>query len=120
VPIDANSLNAQQNIDRLLTEMARATVEAPNTDIALQAYNVIVDFDTIAADTPDHRAVRDAVKVIPTSWNISADELSTIDRASALILENDGCYRQLLADINAKGGPQGPSPTGCKTRVTRR
>ena len=118
-PIDANSLNAQQNIDRLLLEMARAAVEAPNTDIALQVYNVTVDFDTIAADTPGHRALRDVVKTIPTSWNIDADQLSTIDQASALILDNDGCYRQLLADLKATGGPQNPLSTGCKTRVTK-
>jgi NTE family protein len=119
VPIDANSLNAQQNIDRLLLEFARASVEVPNSDINLQVYNVAVDFDTIAADTSEHRTLRDAVKAVPTSWNISADQLSTVDQAANLILDNDGCYRQLLVELKATGGPQTPAPVGCKTRVRR-
>ena len=111
VPIDANSQNGQQALDDMLLEYAR------NSGKQLQVYNVDVDFDLMAADTDEHRALRDAAKAIPTSWNIDGNQLAIVDRAAHALLAGDACYQALLQDVGA--GPAGALPAGlpCKTRI---
>jgi NTE family protein len=120
VPIDANTANSQLALTNLLTEIGKGAAIASDAKFAgMKVYGVSIDFDQLPADTPQARALRDAVKDVPTSWTISDDQLRATEKAGAFLLQNDPCYQALLRDLGI------PAPTAavsggpaCNTEIT--
>ncbi|HEV2099416.1 MAG TPA: patatin-like phospholipase family protein [Stellaceae bacterium] len=107
VPIDANTASLQIALSGLLDELSNAAAQA-----AMQAkfrdmkvYGITVDYDQIPADTPAHRALRDAAKNVPTAWTLTAPQLQLTEEAGRFLLRQHPCYRALLADLQAVQPP---------------
>ena len=103
VPIDANTANSQTALSALLTEFAQAAAGAGNQAKfgGMQVYGITVDYDQIPADTPAHRALRDAAKDVPTAWTLTGPQLQVTEEAGRFLLRRNPCYRALLADLRA-------------------
>ena len=107
VPLDANTANSQVALSALLTEFAQAAAGAAGQARfgGMQIYGVTVDYDQIPADTPAHRALRDAAKDAPTSWTLTGPQLQVTEEAGRFLLRRHPCYRSLLADLRAAQPP---------------
>lgn len=107
VPIDANTANSQVALSALLTEFAQAAAGAGSQAKfgGMQVYGVTVDYDQIPADTPAHRALRNAAKDVPTSWTLNGPQLQVTEEAGRFLLRRHPCYRALLADLRAAQAP---------------
>ena len=103
MPIDANTANSQAALSALLTEFAQAAAGAGSQAKfgSMQVYGVTVDYDQIPADTPAHRALRNAAKDVPTSWTLNGPQLQVTEEAGRFLLRRHPCYRALLADLRA-------------------
>jgi NTE family protein len=122
VPIDSNTANAQLALGNLLSELSKAAFIAQGAGISgMKVYGVSVDFDQLPADTPAGRKLRDAVKDVPTTWTLSADQLRVTEEAGKFLLNSDPCYQALLADLNIALPAAGPVPfvqgTRCVTKI---
>ena len=103
VPIDANTANSQTALTALLGQLAQAAAGS-GTGAGfggMQVYGVTVDYDQIPADTPAHRALREAAKDVPTSWTLTEPQLRATETAGRFLLRRDPCWRALLADLGA-------------------
>ena len=122
-PIDANTANSELALSGLLSELASAAAGARNSAqfAGMKVYGVTVDFDQIPADTPAHRALRDAAKSVPTSWTLTPPQLQTTEQAGRFLLRRHPCFRALVADLNALPPPFAEEgdlpPTACVTRI---
>lgn len=118
VPIDANTANSQANLTQLLVELAAAAATDDGKFHGMQIYGVLVDFDQMPSDTPEHRQLRDVVKDIPTSWTITAGQLQAIDDAAHLLLRSDPCFAALLThlDVRQTAGPV-TARSACLTKI---
>jgi NTE family protein len=107
VPIDANTANSQVALSALLTELAQAAASAHSQAKfgGMQVYGVTVDYDQIPADTPAHRALRDAAKDVPTSWTLTGPQLQLTEDTGRFLLRRHPCYRALIADLRAAQAP---------------
>jgi NTE family protein len=107
VPIDANTANSQTALSALLGQLAQAAAGAAAGARfgGMQVYGVAVDYDQIPADTPAHRALRDAAKDVPTSWTLTEPQLRATEAAGRFLLRRDPCWRALLADLGAAQPP---------------
>jgi NTE family protein len=103
VPIDANTANSETALSALLGELAQAAAGAGNRAQfgGMQVYGITVDYDQIPADTPAHRALRDAAKDVPTSWTLTAPQLRATEAAGRFLLDRHPCWRALVADLGA-------------------
>ena len=123
VPIDANTANSQTALTTLLGELAQAAAGAGKQAGfgGMRIYGVTVDYDRIPADTPAHRALRDAAKDVPTRWTLSAAQLQATEAAGRFLLRRDPCWRALLADLGAvEPDPASAEPLPaipCTTRI---
>jgi NTE family protein len=123
VPIDANTANSQAALTALLGELAQAAAGAGKKAGfgGMRVYGVTVDYDQIPADTPAHRALRDAAKDVPTRWTLSAAQLQATEAAGRFLLRRDSCWRALLADLGAvepAAASAAPVPAiPCTTRI---
>jgi NTE family protein len=121
VPIDADSVNSESALARLLDELARTAAHSGNQAkfASVQVYGITVDHDQIPADTPAHRALRDQAKNVPTSWTLTGPQLQATEEAGRFLLRRHPCYRALLADLHATQPPmasEGPIPAiPCRT-----
>ena len=121
-PIDANTASSDIALTALLTEIAKASQTAGNARFAgMKVYGVSVDYDQIPTDTPEHIALRDQAKTVPTSWTLSAEQLKTTEIAGSFLLRRHPCYRELLADLKAAQPPaqlSGAEPAvACLTKI---
>jgi NTE family protein len=107
VPIDANTANSQIALSGLLSELANATVGAGGVAkfAGMKIYGITIDFDQIPADTQAHRDMRDAAKVLPTSWTLTPPQLQLTETVGSFLLRRDPCYRALVADLHARTPP---------------
>jgi NTE family protein len=121
VPIDANTANSQNALSALLGELAQAAAGAGSKAGfgGMQVYGVTVDYDQIPADTPAHRALRDAAKGVPTAWTLSPAQLQVTEDAGRFLLRRHPCWQALLGDLGADAAPgEETAPTiPCTTKV---
>ena len=123
VPIDANTANSETALSALLGELAQAAAGAAGQAkfAGMRIYGITVDYDQIPADTPDHRALRDAAKDVPTSWTLTAPQLQVTEEAGRFLLRRHPCYRGLLADLRASQSPvageSAPPAIPCTTKI---
>lgn len=102
VPIDANTASLQIALSGLLDELSKAAAAAGQAKFhGMKVYGVTVDYDQIPADTPAHRALRDAAKNVPTSWTLSGPQLQVTEEAGRFLLRRHPCWHALLADLRA-------------------
>jgi NTE family protein len=107
-PIDANTANSQLALEALLTEVAKAAdaAKAMHAGFAgLRIYGITVDYDQIPADTPEHRALRDEAKDVPTSWSLTPSQLEITERIGRFLLNRHPCFGRLLGDLGATPSP---------------
>lgn len=100
-PIDAatTSLGSQ-----ITTDIASLNSDFSSAFLRLEEikfYAVRIDFALLPSDTPKARALRVKVNNVPTSWNITADDLTAIQEAGVTLLRGQPCYQRLLLDMNA-------------------
>jgi NTE family protein len=119
-PIDANTASSQLAMQSLLTEVAKAAeaAKAMHAGFAgMQIYGITVDYDQIPADTPEHRALRDEAKDVPTSWTLTPPQLQITERTGRFLLNRDPCFARLLADLRATPPPgaEAAVPLPCLT-----
>lgn len=121
VPIDANTANSQNALSALLAELAQAAAGAGQRAGfgGMQVYGVTVDYDQIPADTPAHRALRDAAKGVPTAWTLNPAQLQVTEEAGRFLLARHPCWQALLADLGAAapGGEEARMTIPCTTRI---
>jgi NTE family protein len=123
VPIDANTANSETALSALLGELAQAAAAATGQAkfAGMRIYGITVDYDQIPADTPDHRALRDAAKDVPTSWTLTPTQLQVTEEAGRFLLRRHPCYRGLLADLRASQSPvageSAPPAIPCTTKI---
>jgi NTE family protein len=123
VPIDANTANSQAALAALLGELAQAAAGAGRKAGfgGMRVYGITVDYDQIPADTPAHRALRDAAKEVPTRWTLNAAQLQATEAAGRFLLRRDPCWRALLGDLGAvepAAASAEPAPAiPCTTRI---
>src|SRR5437764_14683303 len=110
VPMESNTANAQQAMTNLLVELAKvaSAARAANADFAgMKVYGIAIDYDQFPADTPEHRALRDEAKAVPTSWTLTPRQLVVTEQAGAFLLRRHPCYRELLSDLHAASPASG-------------
>jgi NTE family protein len=123
VPIDANTANSETALSALLGELAQAAAGATGQAkfAGMRIYGITVDYDQIPADTPDHRALRDAAKDVPTSWTLTPTQLQVTEETGRFLLRRHPCYRGLLADLRASQSPvageSAPPAIPCTTKI---
>ena len=87
----------------------------------MKIYGITIDFDQIPADTQAHRDMRDAAKVLPTSWTLTPPQLQLTERVGSFLLRRDPCYRALVADLRASTPPSiseaEPLAIPCTTKI---
>jgi len=105
VPIDATtaSVNAQMGV--LVEQLRQAARGAPPDALfgQLKVYSIQIDFDQLRGNVAEQKELRDKVKVVPTAWTISADDLVTVEKAGRMLLDNHPCFQRLLLDLGASG-----------------
>jgi len=95
VPIDSSTSRGMDQVDTLLSELQAA----PQGDSAgLRVYKIQVDFDLFRARNATEKALSDAVKKIPTSFSISGDQVSVLERSAEVLLNDSPCFQRLLLD----------------------
>jgi NTE family protein len=121
VPMESNTSNAQQAMTNLLVELAKvaSAARAANADFAgMKVYGIAIDYDQFPADTPEHRALRDEAKAVPTSWTLTPRQLVVTEQAGAFLLRRHPCYRELLSDLHAASPASGDSlEIPCLTKI---
>jgi hypothetical protein len=65
----------------------------------MKVYDIEVDFDLLDPNEPKQKELRDAVKIIPTSWTISAGNLAVVEKASRQLMQHNPCFQKLLLDM---------------------
>ena len=122
VPIDANTASSQIALEGLLKELAEAAASSDKAKFkGMAIYGVTIDFDQIPVDTEDHRKLRDAVKSVPTTWTLTAQQLQTTETAGSFLLHREPCFQALLKDLQAvSGAPSADTidpPIKCNTAI---
>src|SRR5260370_5710914 len=123
VPIDANTANSETALSALLGELAQAAAGATGQAkfAGMRIYGITVHYDQIPADTPDHRALRDAAKDVPTSWTLTPPQLQVTERAGRVLVRRHPCYRGLAASPRAPPSPvaveSAPPSIPCSTKI---
>ena len=119
-PMDANTTSSQLGLESLLTEINQAVEGAKQMNPGfggMKVYGVTVDYDQIPTDSPDHLALRDEAKVVPTSWSLTPAQLDVTERAGRLLLDRHPCFGRLIADLDATPAPgsEGAVHLACAT-----
>jgi hypothetical protein len=65
----------------------------------MRVYGISIDFDQFR---PDQSKMRDDVKNIGTSWNLSPVELDESVAAGKLLLQQHPCFQHLLVDLDPR------------------
>ncbi|HYM02956.1 MAG TPA: patatin-like phospholipase family protein [Stellaceae bacterium] len=113
VPIDATTANVAAAFRGFVANLANNRTTLLNLGMKkanFTIYPVEIDFDELPAGTQDERDTRDRVKSIATSWTISPDEVSLIDKVAGTLLWRHPCFRALMADLKATGTPEASPP----------
>ena len=100
-PIDAATTSLSSQIT---TEMASLSSAISSNILSFEGvkfYAVRIDFALLPSDTPKALELRSKVNNVPTSWNITADDLTAIQDAGVTLLRGQPCYQRLLLDMNA-------------------
>ncbi len=95
-----------------LAEERNQLLQAGEEKARFDIYPVEVDFDQLPDTTDADRAARDALKSIPTSWTLSAEDGAKLDRAAGELLWRHPCFRDLIRDLRATGTPEAPAVPG--------
>jgi hypothetical protein len=65
----------------------------------MKVYDIEVDFDLLDPADKEQKRLRDAAKVIPTSWTITAENLMVVKDASRNLMQHNPCFQKLLLDM---------------------
>jgi NTE family protein len=106
IPIDATTAysnsSVQLLVDQLNTlrdEQAAAQKGDTSAPDPIRVYNISVDFDQFHND---QASLRDKLKAIGTSWNLSGPDLGIINEAGGMLLRQHPCFEHLLQDLKIK------------------
>lgn len=94
-PIDATSSSMNSQLRVLMDELKKAD----QVTHSMKVYDIEVDFDLLDPNEPKQKELRDAVKIIPTSWTISAANLAVVEKASRQLMQHNPCFQNLLLDM---------------------
>lgn len=120
IPIDATTAYSNSSVQLLVDELntlhdqqaAAKRVDSAAPD-PIRVYNVTVDFDQFHND---QAVLRDQLKAIGTSWNLSAPDLAAVTKAGATLLQQHPCFQHLLQDLQVSASFVDPKFIGsaCK------
>ena len=102
VPIDAATAGLNANLDLIVETLNQAGEDAKRVPgnpgfKGLSVYGISIDFDQFPKE---QNALRDEVKSIGTSWNLSATQRSAVKQAAATLLQEQPCFQQLANDLH--------------------
>ncbi|HYB10775.1 MAG TPA: patatin-like phospholipase family protein [Alphaproteobacteria bacterium] len=102
-PIDATTAYANASLKLLADTLIQAGQDAKNAPghpkfAGLTVYPISIDFDQFR---DNQTALRDRVKAIGTSWNLSASELNDTMEAGRILLDQHPCFQRLLYDLKS-------------------
>jgi NTE family protein len=103
-PIDAASSGMNSQLRVLMSELKKADLVTQG----MKVYDIEVDFDLLDPAVKKQKDLRDAAKIIPTSWTISAENLVVVKDASRQLMQNNPCFQKLLLDLGIT--PDFPTP----------
>jgi NTE family protein len=103
VPLDSNTANSASALQDLLTEVGKAAQGAKMKAgfAGMKVYGVTVDYDQLPTDTPEHIALRDEAKDVPTSWTLTSEQLAVTEKVGQFLLDRHPCFGRLLRDLGA-------------------
>ena len=113
VPIDATTANVAASfrgfIENLMNGRERSRRAGKTVDFKI--YPVEIDFDELPTNSPAEVADRDNVKSISTSWTITPEDVTLIDKVAGVLLWRHPCLNGLLDDLRASGEREAVAPT---------
>jgi NTE family protein len=101
-PIDSTTAYANASLQDLVATLKSAGGQQGSGNPlfnGLRVYGIAIDFDQFR---PDQAALRQEVKNIGTSWNISPKQLGETVDAGKLLLQQHPCFQRLLVDLDPK------------------
>jgi NTE family protein len=107
VPIDSTTAYSNASLQLLIDTLSQAGADAKKMAdenkkvgdpkfVGLKVYGISIDFDQFRAD---QNGLRDRVKTIGTSWNLSPQQLNDTLFAGKTLLEQHPCFQRLLTDM---------------------
>jgi len=102
VPIDSTTAYSNASLQLLVDTLNQAGADAERVAAGdplfkgLSVYPISIDFDQLH---PGQNDLRDRVKAIGTSWNLSADDRRITEAVGTLLLRQHPCFQRLLLDL---------------------